>query len=129
MSDLYIVEDRGYTSPCWIWQGSINPDGYGKRSGKYAHRIMYEKHIGAIPIGLQIDHLCRITSCVNPAHLEAVTHTENIRRRVFVTPPICVHGHPFDATNTYRPPGSTRRQCRVCNRIAVDKYKAKRKSA
>lgn len=79
----YKVEDRGYKSPCWIWQlGSLN--GYGKvtRNGKQmgAHRAYYEEYIGPIPAGMQIDHLCRVPSCVNPEHLEAVTQAENGRR-------------------------------------------------
>jgi hypothetical protein len=41
---------------------------------------MYERHIGPIPEGLQLDHLCRNRACINPAHLEPVTNLENLRR-------------------------------------------------
>jgi hypothetical protein len=45
-----------------------------------AHRLFYEERYGPIPEGHQLDHLCRQPACVNPAHLEPVTQTENIRR-------------------------------------------------
>lgn len=80
----YKVEDNGYDTPCWTWQGCKNRSGYGhiKVNGrlKRAHRVHYEEANGPIPDGLQLDHLCRITSCVNPAHLEPVSPAENIRR-------------------------------------------------
>jgi len=72
------------TATCWLWIGATNQKGYGTfwsgdvRTG--AHRWSYEYHVGPIPVGLEIDHLCRVRHCVNPAHLEAVTHAENLRR-------------------------------------------------
>lgn len=76
----YAVEDRGYTTPCWIWRRGIH-HGYGiLASGIRAHRAYYEARYGPIPGGLELDHLCRVKTCVNPDHLEAVTHAENVRR-------------------------------------------------
>jgi hypothetical protein len=79
----YSVEDRGYKTPCWIWQGRISSR-YGQiRIGKQsyqAHRAYYEQAKGDIPEGLVLDHLCEVTTCVNPDHLEPVTQRENIRR-------------------------------------------------
>lgn len=78
------------TDGCWQWTGFINPNGYSQMSvrvdGKVrtiqAHRVAYEWFVGPVPDGLTIDHLCRNTRCVNPAHLEAVAHHENVRRAV-----------------------------------------------
>jgi len=79
----YIEEDRGYTTPCWIWQRSL-VEGYGclriNRKTFYAHRIYWERANGPIPKGLDLDHLCRVRSCCNPAHTEPVTRAENLRR-------------------------------------------------
>lgn len=81
---LYIEEDRGYSTPCWTWQKGKSGKGYGivytKKGGEGAHRAMYKSIKGPIPDGLELDHLCRNTDCVNPSHLEPVTHLENVRR-------------------------------------------------
>jgi hypothetical protein len=70
---------------CWLWQGDRSPKGYGSiktPSGQRlgVHRYFYELYRGPIPDGLEIDHLCRRRNCVNPEHMEAVTHLVNIRR-------------------------------------------------
>ncbi len=69
---------------CWEWQRYVAPNGYGITclDGKrmLAHRVHYEKHLGAIPANKQIDHLCRVRRCVNFDHMEVVTQKENIRR-------------------------------------------------
>ena len=69
---------------CWEWRGALFPNGYGCFSldGQSigAHRFSYELAFGPIPSTLCLDHLCRNKKCVNPAHLEAVTVVENVRR-------------------------------------------------
>lgn len=72
----------------WPWRGALNtnygksPDGYGTFDHQQAHRWAYEHWVGPIPDGLIIDHVCRVTNCVNPAHLEPVTYLENARRGI-----------------------------------------------
>ena len=72
------------TDGCWLWTGSTGNTGYARGffSGKrwLVHRWAYTHFVGPIPDGFVIDHLCRRITCVNPAHLEAVTQQENIRR-------------------------------------------------
>jgi hypothetical protein len=81
------VDENG----CWLWTGSLNNKGYAQLgvAGRVrsAHRVAYELFKGAIPDGLQIDHLCRVRQCVNPDHLEAVTQSVNIRRGVAARAP------------------------------------------
>ena len=76
-----IAEDRGFSTPCWIWQGTLK-DGYAITGSPRVrvHRAIYEREHGPIPEGYEPDHLCGVKCCVNPAHLEAVTHAENVRR-------------------------------------------------
>jgi hypothetical protein len=87
----YEERNCGFRSDCWIWmqgRGSVGRYGlqYGtaRRPGEdipiSSQRLMYERHVGDVPEGYDIDHLCRITLCCNPDHLEAVTHEENVRR-------------------------------------------------
>lgn len=70
---------------CWNWRGKLNHHGYGRLNirGKMmkAHRISYILYNGSLSKSKQVDHLCRNRKCVNPLHLEAVTHKENQRRR------------------------------------------------
>jgi hypothetical protein len=76
-----------FLGPCWAWTAGLFPAGYGcfKLDGKsrLAHRLSYEWVIGPIPEGDDLDHLCRVRECCNPAHLEPVTPAENARRALF----------------------------------------------
>lgn len=78
----YLKRDRGFDTPCWVWQLALASNGYGAitRKGTSAHRWYYEQANGPIPAGAHIDHLCRVRACVNPAHMQVVTCAENARR-------------------------------------------------
>jgi hypothetical protein len=80
----WVEMDRGFATSCWIWQHGGNKYGYGKTKLRgrtlAAHRVVYERLKGPIPDRRPLDHLCRVTSCVNPEHLEPVTTAENTRR-------------------------------------------------
>lgn len=105
---------------CWGWRGAHSPKGYAVLSGYRAHRLTYESVVGAIPAGLQLDHLCRNRGCVNPAHLEPVTHLENVRRGERATKTRCVNGHPMPVV------ASGRRICADCRRDINARYNARR---
>jgi hypothetical protein len=114
-------------SGCHLWVGR-NVKGYGifcvGGVNKLAHRYAYEQKNGPIPKGLEIDHLCQVPMCVNPDHMEPVTHNENMARGK-PTRTRCKHGHEFTPENTVirkRKTGKTYRECRECERDRCRKY-------
>lgn len=129
------------TGDCWLWTGYVRKDGYGvlpqKVDGRvtplYAHRLSYEAFVGPIADGQQIDHLCRVRNCVNPAHLEAVAPRINYRRGSGwagenAKRTHCKHGHEFTPENT-RIHGNGWRACRSCERDKCRRYRATRKAS
>lgn len=103
---------------CWLWSGSIAKNGYGRIGPKLAHRVMYERIVGDIMSHLEIDHLCNNKSCVNPMHLEQVTHLQNMQR---TKSGLCRRGHILSSTTvrvyTTAKDGYTRTQCKLCESI------------
>jgi hypothetical protein len=121
---------------CWIWQGPRTPYGYGifhtgsrvdgtKRQGG-AHRAAYEMFVGPIPEGLELDHLCRVRACVNPDHLEPVTHLENMRRAPASQKTHCLRGHEYTPENTRLHRG--KRACRTCIVESEKRRQARRRA-
>jgi hypothetical protein len=124
----YVKKDN---DGCWIWSASLCGRGYGqfwggKASGiVMAHRFSYELHVGKIPPGLVIDHLCRNTKCVRPDHLEAVTYAENTRRgdaherrrEAELVRETCRNGHSRKEFSFFDSSGN--RLCRACSEISA----------
>ena len=119
---------------CWEWTGARMTNGYGvvwageQRGTILVHRWAYECLVGPIPDRLQSDHLCHGADkacgggrecshrrCVFPAHLEPVSHLENVRRGLVGQKTRCPQGHPYTGSNLYRGPRGDRR-CRKCHR-------------
>lgn len=117
---------------CWEWIGAKNNHGYGqigiyKKPLQYAHRWSYEFHIGPIPLGMSLDHLCRNPSCVRPEHLEPVTHRENCLRGISPAAMAakkthCLRGHEFTKESIYSGKSAKSRQCKKCYAIRRTKY-------
>jgi len=113
-------------SGCWLWTGKAGVRGYGQirvGSGKVrqAHIVVFETLVGKVPTGLELDHKCRVHSCVNPQHLEAVTHKENMRRGLQTIQTLqsskteCPKGHAYEGDN-FRRDRRGKRICRICDR-------------
>ena len=111
------------TDTCWLWTGGLRW-GYGAFKGggqTLAHRFSYELLVGTIPVGLQLDHLCRTPACVNPVHLEPVTGRTNVLRGVSIVArnavkTLCPAGHPYNPENTYVTK-DRKRMCRACCKV------------
>lgn len=135
------VDRSGGPDACWPWMATLTATRYGSFSIRAsnrtkscrAHRFAYELVIGPIPRGRELDHLCHTADldcaggssclhrrCCNPAHLEPVTHLENMLRGVPARKTHCKRGHEFTPDNTrYQKSrlGTMGRQCRACDLI------------
>ncbi len=116
-----VLTERPELGPCWEWLAALCKGygylGVGKKLVR-APRFAYELLVGPIPRNRELDHLCKNKRCVNPAHLEVVTHRENDLRATGPTAQNarkthCPHGHPYDLFNTYVMKQGGR-QCRRC---------------
>lgn len=121
------------TRSCWIWQACLTSRGYGRfnvgASGGcrivFAHRFSYELLVGPIPKGLELDHVCRNKSCVNPRHLKPVTHRQNLTApgsqvgipsgQLKLSKTHCPSGHELSGDNV-RLDKNGHRKCKTCLR-------------
>lgn len=102
---------------CLEWQAALSTTGYGVFRGRSAHRTAYELFVGPVDLGMDVDHICRNRRCVDPRHLQVVTHREN---SLSSTSPMalnaakthCKRGHEFTPENTER--ATNGRACRTC---------------
>ena len=127
--------DKGVPT-CWLWLGNKTINGYGQITFKnkhyLTHRVSYEYFKGNIPNTLQIDHLCKNRSCVNPEHLEVVTQKENLKRgntgkhnnhvNTQINKTHCPQGHEYSGKNNLG-----RRICKICNKNTKIKYNLKQR--
>lgn len=128
---------------CWLWTGSADPKGYGRitvmqprKTPVLAHRFAYTALVGEITKPF-LDHLCRVPSCVNPAHLEPVTNAENVLRgiagRENATKTHCPKGHPYEGDNVFTIPNKSRslrsRCCRACKNERNAAYRERQKES
>lgn len=108
---------------CWRWTGSISPEGYGRYSKLYAHRISFSLHCGN-PDNYDIHHNCGNKLCVNPDHLEKAYHG----RHQWDKPNHCKYGHPLNTDNldpSYLKKGV--RRCLICRNEQLGYYNARRR--
>lgn len=126
-------------SGCWLWLAYTDKDGYGvarvNRRNYRAHRVSYSTLVAPIEPGLELDHLCRTTCCVNPLHMEPVCHRVNMLRGRGVgsanaANTHCQNGHEYTQANTYLrhvSPNGTKRECRACGRESTKRYIARKR--
>lgn len=115
-------------SGCWLWERHIKNNGYGtitiKDGGrwltKHAHRVSFQAFVGPVPDGLDLDHKCRVRSCVNPDHLEPVTRSVNLSRSPIMNRQLgkahCPAGHLYS--------GLDNRGARICHKCLAANAKA-----
>jgi hypothetical protein len=128
------------TESCWLWTGALS-GGYGHcritldgaSRARGAHRVAYELLVGPVPDGFELDHLCRVKHCVNPAHLEPVTHRENMLRGEVpaarqAKQTKCSYGHPIaNPADYYLDKTGRKRQCKRCAKAySLEQNRARR---
>lgn len=104
---------------CHLAQGRKDRDGYAYHGRSRAHIAAWEAEFGPVPEGFELDHMCRRRACVALHHLEAVTRTENERRKSWAyraRRALCPKGHDLKLNGVVTP--EVGKVCRVCNKEA-----------
>jgi HNH endonuclease len=127
--------DKGYRTPCWVCDLSVNRWGYarvrwptGTSSKRVVHRVTYELFVGPVLEGLELDHLCRVPACCRPDHMEPVTKQANTQRstagawraQVERAKTHCPAGHEYSFENTW----VNKRGHRFCRKCHADRARA-----
>ena len=105
---------------CELWTGRLDRDGYPFHGSSRAHIVAWIAERGELPDGMEIDHLCRRRHCCALHHLEAVTRSENEKRKRWqyrARRTHCSRGHALAEHSVVTPEGG--RVCRQCNRDAA----------
>ena len=130
---------KGLKGDCWLWTGAIRKGGLGKGGGycttsfegerDYVHRLVFVLTGNRIPLHKQLDHLCRVRRCCNPRHVEPVTRKINILRGQSIPAKNarkthCPKGHNLKHARLRNKPTGLSRECRICDRQRVRRYRA-----
>jgi HNH endonuclease len=87
--------------------------------------LSYQTFVADVPRGVDLDHKCRVRCCINPDHLEPVTHSENLKRSPLMGRQAhkthCPKGHPYSGTNN-----RGQRICHTCAAEITKRYREKR---
>jgi hypothetical protein len=112
---------------CWIWRGTYRGNNYGcffagktlEGKNKYVSPQVFawEETNGSLPAGMEIHHRCLNPACINPLHLEALSHEDHIATRTRVTKEFCIRGHPLSGNNLYIISSTGYRRCRACDAL------------
>lgn len=123
-------------TPCWEWTAGLTAGGYAKaryrKTNTSGHRIMFSWLVHPLPPGSlqgECDHLCRVTSCVNPIHIEFVSHAVNMERSTarekasesLSNKPICKNGHARTPDNSLTGKDGIKR-CATCRKEAMSRF-------
>lgn len=124
-----IINKIDFTEFCWVWTGA-KLKGYGQvhwnGATAYAHLVVYKLVIGEYDTNLEADHVvCQNPPCVNPFHLEFVTHAENVRRgnwskgaaKKRLAQTHCKRGHEYTTENTRINKTTKARSCKKCHAL------------